>query len=227
MMKILRAMMCLSFVAFLVFACSSAPTQVASPPAPLSLHLEDKTVSIYSLEGDAPRCTGVWVAPYRILTAAHCKSVDVENPVFYSVAGEYAGYYNKPKQEHPIELILADEGADLALYRTGALDTPSHAIAILAKYTPAVGDGLNFMGHPKGFAWTYRRGWVSFMGDMDGDDAGHWMQVSAPIFPGDSGGGAFDDQGSLTGIVLQVTGVISNTAFCSPVATLRKFLEQT
>jgi S1-C subfamily serine protease len=62
---------------------------------------------------------------------------------------------------------------------------------------------VHVVGHPVGFWWTYSSGYVSnTWSDIEGPEPmrGQMLQVSAPVWNGNSGGGAFDEKGHLIGI---------------------------
>jgi S1-C subfamily serine protease len=58
---------------------------------------------------------------------------------------------------------------------------------------------------------------------LDDELLGPWMQVSAPIWYGNSGGGAFDAEGSLVGIA-SFKALAPNVAFYVHLETIREFL---
>lgn len=217
----------LGVVASLLVACASATPSPSARPPVKSLELESQTVALYTQDGEAPRCTAVWVDDHKILTAAHCISDDAEDPIFYATRTEYQGAFRKPTL-HSMALLKADEKADLALYETGAFDTPAHVTAVLASSTPAVGAPLHFMGHSAGLAWSYKHGYVAFYREADfrpvEGKTGPWLQVSAPIFHGDSGGGAFNEYGELVGIASFMASRVPLACFFVERGTIAKFV---
>ncbi len=215
--------LCLALVSSLVLACTSRPATAPSSAAEVK-DLASQTVALYTLDSPAPRCTGVWVGQRQILTAGHCVS---EDRLFYSTNVEYVGVFQEPLQLHSMQFTRADQKHDLALYETGVFDTPQHVTAIVALDMPSVGQGLHFMGHTMGLAWSYKFGWVSsyrekdFMGD---DKLGPWLQVSAPINKGDSGGGAYNERGELVGVASFMAVGVPSTCFYVCTKTIRDFL---
>ncbi len=61
----------------------------------------------------------------------------------------------------------------------------------------AVGDPVYTVGAPKGLDRTLGDGLISGLRSEEGR---HYIQTTAPISPGSSGGGLFDDRGNLIGI---------------------------
>lgn len=117
---------------------------------------------------------------------------------------------------------------DLALLK--AVGTiPDHGIAKLANNTPEQGDRIHTVGHTVGLLyWTYTPGYVSAyrreLTSITNDIVnGPFMQVSGPMFFGNSGGGAFNDDGELVGIFSFIVKV-PNTSFCIHLKTIRAVL---
>lgn len=211
----------LLFLAFV--ACTPAPPIAKVLPA--ALDLESKTAALYSDDQEAPRCTGVWIDNYRILTAAHC---DHDQPMFYSVIGEYVGVFRIPRL-HRMHLERIDRMHDVAVYQTSRFDTPFHEVARVAATTPAVGEDLYLMGHSAGLSWSFRHGWVSAYREPQTEvvdkKIGPWMQVSAPIYSGDSGGGAFNERGELVGTASSLATPVPNAVFYVYLPTIHEFLK--
>ncbi len=230
-MKFLSRLLSLLFAVFLVAACvSGQPPALSAAASPAMIaELEDETVALYTLTSVHPVCTGVWIGDRSILTAAHCASEDVLEPLFFSLYSEHVGLFMEPLRKHSMELVRIDTVHDLALYHSGIFDTPKHHSATVSSRIPSVGETLHFEGHTRGLAWSYKRGWVSaYRGatDLSGDSEvrGPWMQISGPISNGDSGGGAYNEQGYLVGICSRMPNA-PNMVFYVYLPTIRKFLE--
>ena len=223
-MKLFSALLSVSFVSSLVLACASAP-QTPAKVTPRSLDLEGRTVALYTKDTDSPRCTGVWVGDARILTAAHCVSDDELDPLFYSTYSEYIGVTKTPNL-HSMALIREDKDVDLALYETGVFDTPKHPNATVAPRLLDVGADIHVMGHTAGLSYSYMHGYVAFYRELDfrPDKKGPWLQISAPIYKGNSGGGAYNDMGELVGIASFMASKIPNVGFFVYSGTIRNFL---
>jgi serine protease Do len=64
--------------------------------------------------------------------------------------------------------------------------------------TLTVGEAVYTIGSPKGLANTLGAGLLS--GLRTGDDETEYIQITAPLSAGSSGGGLFDDRGNLIGV---------------------------
>ena len=98
---------------------------------------------------------------------------------------------------HTAEVIAADLATDRCLLRVreGELQ-PVAAIRDFA--TLAIGEPVYTIGSPKGLQNTLGAGLLS--GLRTGEHRSQYIQTSAPLSEGSSGGGLFDDRGNLIGI---------------------------
>ena len=91
-------------------------------------------------------------------------------------------------------VVFADADRDLAIIRSVkrlALDP----VSILT--TSRVGQKVFALGAPKGLGWSLSDGIISGFRERNSN---HLIQTTAPISPGSSGGGLFDEDGHLLGI---------------------------
>ena len=97
----------------------------------------------------------------------------------------------------PIEAVLAkDDNLDLAIVKIDANDL--NAAKISSTGTSQVGETIIAIGNPLGLENTVTEGIISSLErDVNGTKM---LQISAPISPGNSGGGLFNLQGELIGI---------------------------
>lgn len=154
--------------------------------------------------------------------------------IHYIVEKEVMGVAAEPSGWHLSKVVAFDEAHDLALLEAVGELQPPHKVAKLAKSTPEMGEHINMVGHPTGLYWTYIDGHVSAYRDADhyqrlnvgrGDDAkGPYMQVQAPVFYGNSGGGCFNDYGELVGIAVRISRV-PDSGFYVHLDTVRDFLD--
>jgi S1-C subfamily serine protease len=103
-------------------------------------------------------------------------------------------------------VLAVDETHDLALLR--ALDPPPHTAARLSSKKLVAGLPVFTMGHPVKLWWSFSSGEIAavrILADED-EDPVHYVQATAPVSPGCSGGGLFDDEGNLVGVTRAVWG---------------------
>lgn len=226
----------------LSLACTSVP-DIKYPPHPDPTALADMTPSLVLLDPGDPAwsyCSAVWVAQDKILTAHHCVGVESKRTetkneiglrVYFTLRSEYTGVYQDPLHIHAATVLKTDRLHDLALLQTEEAFI-IHPVAPLAAATPAVGDDLWFMGHPKGLTWTLAKGWVAAYREadfapIDFEKLGPFLQAGAPtVYKGNSGGGAFNDHGELVGIASFMLGS-PGSLFYVHLSTIKSFLAGT
>jgi S1-C subfamily serine protease len=123
--------------------------------------------------------------------------------VHYIVQNEATDVYQEPLNDHTAKVRILSERFDIALLDTVS-EIPPHGIAVLANQSPEVGEPIYVMGHQAGITWSYMVGIVSgYRNDMSGvglQKSGPFIQVQAPMYGGNSGGGIFNEQGELVGM---------------------------
>lgn len=142
--------------------------------------------------------------------------------VHYSVRGDITP---KTKAFHSAKVLAVDWNNDISLLTA---DSPGvHPFAPLRQDPIHDGEELHIVGHPAGMWWTYVHGYVAAQRPEYEDHAGHKypvIQVTAPIWFGNSGGGAYDVDGNLVGMADSISRV-PNTAYFIPNTTIRAFME--
>lgn len=93
------------------------------------------------------------------------------------------------------KLKHADWTRDVCSLTVNGLNVPSAILGSTIKLK--VGRKVFAIGAPRGLELTLSEGIVSSLREM-GD--GHYLQITAPISPGSSGGGLFDEEGRLIGL---------------------------
>jgi hypothetical protein len=117
---------------------------------------------------------------------------------------------------------------DLALIQVLSGDVKEHGIAPLAKEI-VIGETCHVVGGPNDFYWTHSGGIVAawreaFPGiEGAGDLRGPFVQISAAVYYGSSGGGAFNDKGELIGII-SFMGKMPNSGFLIPASELKALM---
>lgn len=170
-----------------------------------------------------PYCSGVWVAPSLIVTSFHCvekagrppmfrlwgQSLTVPqwdptgHTVYFTVKADAIGAKEHEGADAYYSAIVlkSDPEHDLAIVKAGIF--PQHPIAQISDSPIENGDEVHIVGHTVGMWWTYMRGYVAgTRRDMSapGEKVFDALQVTAPVWAGNSGGGAFDSTGKIVGI---------------------------
>lgn len=213
-----------------VLLCGTQVGCIVQPPAPdaappaqeLVVQIERKTVAfVKSLDGEVvPYCAGVWVGQREVLTALHC-IVD-ENQLLVTV--DRGG----DKMSGPVfrgTLLKGDLRTDLALVETNTSE--NHPVARVSHLTPRPGDQIHIVGHTIGYPWSYTPGAVAAV--RHGEQGPRSMnlttlQVSAFVWFGNSGGGAWNVTGELVGISSWVSARAPGIAFFVSPGEIRNFL---
>lgn len=151
-------------------------------------------------------CSGVWLSSDIIATAFHCvRKVRPGEAVTYVVKGDvfYPGDLSEHKTKgHQSVVIATDEEHDLALLIT--LDrAPSHKYAFISKEQLHQGQMVQTMGAPNGLMFSYSHGDIAavrLQPAVGRNDNMVFVQTTAPISPGNSGGALFNAWGEVVGI---------------------------
>lgn len=215
-----------AIVLFLVGLLLGACARPVNPPPVVATasHIEaakdlaDKTIALVGFDKDNDAqayCSGVWVSPNVAMTAFHCvDDLQVGDALGYVVRDDIYTASNHRKLtvfSRRATVLAQDEAHDLALIRADL--PPPHRTAVPALGPVQQGEFAQSMGHSQGLWWTYSSGDVSAVRQIEisGMDL-LWLQANAPISPGNSGGGLFDEEGRLIGI--------AHATFSSPRAQL-------
>jgi S1-C subfamily serine protease len=147
-------------------------------------------------------------------------------PIHFVLENEVQNYGEEPTAWHLSRATYLDAPHDLALLHVVGTAVPSHVVAQLAKRSPAVGDRIHIVGHVKGLYWTYMEGNVAaYRQKMPIDKKGPFLQVSAPVYFGNSGGGCFDEDGKLVGIASFILTSGPNIGFFVHLNNIQDFLK--
>lgn len=109
-------------------------------------------------------------------------------------------------------LLIGDQEMDYCLLVTDGLPARQAEIAGVDSMSP--GQRVYSVGSPQGFELTISEGLISGLRQMD--ENVHMIQTSAPISPGSSGGGLFNESGQLLGITTSGHKDAQNLNFAVP-----------
>ena len=190
----------------------------ALSPTALFERLSPSVFMVVTYAGTEPKArqigtgSAVVIAPETVITNCHVlrksQRVEVVNgPVRLAATLEFP-----------------DVERDLCQMRVPGLKAPPVTLGTSAGIR--VGQRVYAIGAPRGFELTLSDGLVSSLRTMvTKDRIEPWIQTSAPISPGSSGGGLFDEQGRLIGITT-LSSLTGNLAFAVPAEQVREVPER-
>ncbi len=149
--------------------------------------------------------SAVVIGPGRLITNCHV----VEKGSSFSVRRENVAY--------GATVEWADPERDLCQLKVAGFDAPAVQMGDMA--TLKVGARVYAIGSPRGFEMTLSDGLISAL-RRDDDGKLVYIQTSAPISPGSSGGGLFDQEGRLIGVTTLGGKDAQNLNFAVPSALI-------
>ena len=155
--------------------------------------------------------SGVVVGPREVITNCHVAKMGKQLEL------------NIADTTIPATILKADEKYDLCLLRA---EVTSKAIPIAHLDQVHTAQKVYAIGAPQGLELTISEGIVSSLREMS-DDTGTVIQTTAPISPGSSGGGLFDDSGRLIGITTFQAKSGQNLNFAVPAEWIESMSDRT
>jgi len=158
--------------------------------------------------------SGVVIAPGRMVTNCHV----IEKAKFIQVRRENVTYEAKRG--------YSDGRHDLCTLKIAKFNAPAVAVAPLSEVR--VGQRVFAIGTPAGLALTLLEGLVAGLRGEDGKS--RTIQTTAPMSPGSSGGGLFDDSGRLVGVttfgLVDLERTNQNLNFAVPAELISEILDR-
>ena len=153
-----------------------------------------------------------------ILTNKHVCGGDGSQRQF--IVMDYSG------KRYSARWVRSDALADLCIIKTDAIIES----VVLAKKNPVRGTHIVVVGAPLGLFPNFTDGFISgyYPLDMVSDEYETHARVamtSVAIYPGNSGSGAFNDDGKLVGIFFAGSSDAEHITFLVPVETINMFLD--
>lgn len=210
--------------------------------------MRDQTVILVGKSDDVYEmyCSGVWVSQTQILTAHHCVVAGVlsqmdasealpilegeaplpnlENRMLsYRTHADYLRDHQSPlsQRARSIKVVGVEKPTDLALLEiSGAV--PPHSIAVMHDNEVRDGSFVWALGHSAGMHFTLSYGVVS-ASRRDNDLT--LLQVSVPVSGGNSGGGVYDLDGKLVGIVSGKHRTAAQITFATHRDSIKDFVD--
>jgi S1-C subfamily serine protease len=185
-------------------------TQGCTPPAPeapapdqIYEQASRSVASVFAADASMKivgRGSGVFVDKDLLVTNCHV----IGRGRIYLVGRE--------RKRVPGRLVAYDADRDLCVLNVTGLDVTPAMIGDASGLR--IGQRVYAIGTPEGFELTLSEGLISGLRETHG---GRYIQTTAPMSEGSSGGGLFDDTGRLIGIASFVYSSGQNLNFAAPV----------
>lgn len=141
----------------------------------------------YNDKGDAFRDgSGFIVAPGKIVTNYH---------VIDKAASIYVSHVGEERWIKVMRTPIFDKAHDLAILIIDRLNTP--ALPIANSDNIEIGERIYAVGNPQGWEGTFSQGIVS---SIRGKEPNKWIQITAPVSPGSSGGAILNSKSEVIGV---------------------------
>lgn len=190
---------------------NAAPTQAPATPAPSGVALSPEQlfaqaslsvvrINVVNDGGvEMGHGSGVVIDRGEVITNCHVAKAGPR------LKAKYQG------KQYDASILINDERHDLCKLSVMGLDAPPVSIGKVAGVH--IGQKVYAIGSPQGLDLTLSDGMVSSLRESE---EGTYIQTSAPISPGSSGGGLFNEQGVLIGIVTFQMRTGQNLNFALP-----------
>ncbi|MCG9126842.1 trypsin-like peptidase domain-containing protein [Candidatus Poribacteria bacterium] len=144
-------------------------------------------IQTYDSKGDSSGIgSGFFIAPGKIATNYHV--IDKASSIYVSHVGE-------EKWIKVIRAPILDKSHDLAILIINRINTPTLPLANSDNIE--IGESIYAVGNPQGWEGTFSQGIVS---SIRGIEPNKWIQITAPVSPGSSGGAILNSNSEVIGV---------------------------
>ena len=147
------------------------------------------TVALTALEANGNPSgygSGFFVRPGHIATNYHV--IEPATRIYFKLVGEETTYWVE-------DIVATDPTHDLALLRVSSVNIP--VLSLANSDSVQIGENVYVVGNPRGWEGTISDGIVS---SIRGEGNNKWLQTTAPISPGNSGGAVLNSRGEVIGV---------------------------
>jgi S1-C subfamily serine protease len=170
--------------------------------------------SVVVVQG-AAQGSGVVVAPRLVATNCHVLAEAQQADTLWNLLRDNLDVrqvvVRSGRISHAAHLVRADRARDVCLLNVPTLEAPAVALGMASSLR--VGTTVYAVGAPAGLELSLSAGLVSQIHAAEG---GPVVQTTAPISPGSSGGGLFDERGRLVGLTTFQVARGQNLNFALP-----------
>ena len=163
-------------------ATSKTPQQIAKKALA-------STVALTVLEANGKPSgygSGFFVRPGHIATNHHV--IKQSTRIYFKLVGKETTYWVE-------DIVATDPTHDLALLRVSSVNIP--VLSLANSDSVQIGETVYIVGNPRGWEGTISDGIVS---SIRGEGNNKWIQTTAPISPGNSGGAVLNSRGEVIGV---------------------------
>ena len=169
-----------------------------------SVNIDDTVVALGRNTAGDTVGAGVIVDTHGgILTAAHVAEAFGDSPIIVTLNYDVENPLGEKTRTVVGRVVWSSSVADLAYIQVDAVTFRSEAK--IASDGLDTGDAVLIIGHPHGYRWAHTAGHVaipSVPGHPAGRYQGYWVTfLDATVAGGNSGGGVFNENGELVGIL--------------------------
>jgi hypothetical protein len=190
-----------SFVIVLLAAGAAHAAAPGKTPEQIYQQASQSVVVIHAFDADGnPVNLGSGVVTGRELVTTNCHVIEDAGRIEVTYQGN----------NFPATLGAVHQERDVCQIRVPQLSAPR---AVLSTGRLRVGQRVYAIGAPEGLELTFSEGIISSLRDFDGSQ---YIQTSAAISQGSSGGGLFDVEGRLVGITAFFIAEGQNLNFALP-----------